>query len=114
TKYKQSGQLEELVARARKTRLAQVEAGEIALLGTNIYADANKKIKVKGQGPQRTVSGRVAEGFERLRLRLQEMDRKVVLLPFGALKDYKRLADKVASTMAIGGMTTEGAPSFKD
>ena len=60
------------------------------------------------------IEGRLAEPFEKLDPCLAMNNRKrIALLTFGELKDFKPRADFVSGFLATGGMRAEWSPAFE-
>ncbi|WP_052461773.1 methylmalonyl-CoA mutase family protein [Sporosarcina koreensis] len=99
-----SGRLEEL-ADERKTKAA---AGELRLIGTNVYADPEGAEQLSLTAI--SAEDRPAYPFERLRERAKGCRLDIVLIPFGKLADYKPRTDFAAGFLAVAGLTARMAP----
>src|SRR5699024_11569186 len=91
-------------------RMNEVAHRQKSLIGTNIYA--NLEDKITDTPGVRVVEGRLSQSYEDLRLHSQTSQPKVILLTFGALKDFKPRADFVTGYLSAAGISTELSPAF--
>jgi len=108
--YVASGTLADKLAKVSNERMEQVYQGERSLIGTNVYANIEDVLEDTQDFTK--VSGRLAQTYENFRLYFQQQQPNVVLLTFGALKDFKPRADFVKGYLAAAGIDTESSPAF--
>src|SRR5699024_11555834 len=93
TACRESGVVDEKIEAYAKQRMNQVAHRQKSLIGTNIYA--NLEDEITNTPGVKVVEGRLSQPYEDLRLHFQASQPKVILLTFGALKDFKPRADFV-------------------
>lgn len=111
TAYTTSQAFQEKLANLRQARTEQLSKHETSLIGTNIYADLTNELEEKPATMD--VPHRLAAPYENMRKHFKENPAKVVLLTFGALKDFKPRADFVTGFLAAGGMEVTHSPAFE-
>lgn len=110
TAYLESGALEEKIEAVAKERMNQVAHRKKSIIGTNIYA--NPEDEITNTSGLKEIEGRLSQPYEDLRLYFQTSQPRVMLLTFGALKDFKPRADFVTGYLSAAGISTELSPAF--
>src|SRR5690625_142679 len=110
TTYLESGVLDEKIEAVANQRMNQVAHRQKSLIGTNIYA--NLEDKITNTPGVKVVEGRLSQPYEDLRLHFQTSQPKVILLTYGALKEFKPRADFVTGYLSAAGISTELSPAF--
>lgn len=111
TAYRESGALDKRIEAIAEKRLDQLAHRKKSLIGTNIYA--NLEDDITDTTGLKEVQGRLSEPYENYRLYFQKTQPKVVLLTFGALKDFKPRADFVTGYLSAAGISTASSPAFE-
>src|SRR5699024_5658765 len=106
----ESGVLDEKIEAVANQRMNQVAHRQKSLIGTNIYA--NLEDEITNTPGIKVVEGRLSQPYEDLRLHFQMSQPTVILLTFGALKDFKPRADFVNGYLSAAGIRTELSPAF--
>lgn len=107
-RYIASDELKIKLRKLNEKRLGKLATGEHVLVGTTSYADLSSEINIKGKED----SARLAKVYEDYRLKFAENQPKTVLLGFGALKEYKPIADFVKNYLASSGIKALESPEF--
>lgn len=108
--YVASGALDQRIKQVAEERMKQLAHRKTSLIGTNIYANLEDEV---AEGPGiKQVAGRLSQVYEDLRLEFAKSQPKVVLLTFGALKDFKPRADYVSGYVSAAGLKTMTSPAF--
>lgn len=110
TKYVNSEFYKNRIDELHKTRINAIAEGKHSLVGTSVYADLSANDQIESNS---TITGRVAEPFEKFQLAFKEKQPKIALLTFGALKDFKARADFVSGFFATAGLETVWSPAFE-
>src|SRR5699024_10227841 len=105
--YQGSGKMDEMFKRQANHRLEEMNIHKRTFVSTNRYVYVNEILKTQGK---QEIKGRIAQPFERLRMKGLQTAPSVVLIRIASLQDFKARADFAKGLLAVGGIDAVESP----